>query len=308
MALSVHPIFLPLLASTLAAGGTGPGPVQGDTLSRVRLPPGHVATVLCTGINGADGLALSSEGELYAAAETEGALYRIDLSGSAETVVRDLDHPEGVAVDTTTGTVYVTEDTEHGRLLALRSDGNVTVIGDSLQYPEGVAVSGNGSVFVTESSAETGRLPPFLTGVRRLGENGSSVVYSSLYLWSFSDLLADSAGTLYLCNETSGILFVTGSVIRVNPSTGEGEVFAAGLSRCEGICSTPGSFFPLYVAEEDLGEGRGRISAVHRDGSVSVVAEGFYNVEDVAVDGSGRIFVSEDTTGMIIMILPPRGP
>lgn len=306
MAFGVHPFFIPLLVSTLAAGQTVP--VHGDTLSRVRLPPGYAATVLCAGIPGADGLALSSTGELYAAAETEGAVYRIDLSGTAEVVARDLDHPEGVAVDTMSGTVYVTEDIENGRLMALHSDGDVTVSGDSLHYPEGVAVTGEGSIYVTESSAETGRLPPFLTGVRRLGENGSSRVYSSLYLWSFSDLLADSAGMLYVCNETSGIFFVTGSVIRVDPSTGEGEVFATGLSSCEGICSTPGSFFPLYVAEEDLGEGRGRISAVHRDGSVSVVAEGFYNIEDVAVDGSGRIFVSEDTTGMIIMILPPRGP
>lgn len=306
MAFGVHSLFLPLLVFTLAAGETVP--VHGDTLSRVRLQPGYAATVLCTGISGADGLALSHEGELFAAAEAEGAVYRIDLSGTAEVMARDLDHPEGLAVDTISGTVYATEDIEHGRLLALHYDGSVTVIGDGLQYPEGVAVSGDGTIYVTESSAETGALPPFLTGVRRLGENGSSEVYSSLYLWSFSDLLADSAGMLYVCNETSGILFVTGSVIRVDPSTGEGEVFATGLTRCEGICSTPGSFFPLYVAEEDLGEGRGRISAVHRDGSVSVVAEGFYNVEDVAVDGSGRIFVSEDTTGMIIMILPPRAP
>lgn len=299
MALGVYPLFLTLLVSV---------PVHGDTLSRILLPQGYTATVLCTGIPGADGLALSPEGELYAASETGGAVYRIDLSGTAEVVARDLDHPEGVAVDSISGTVYVTEDTEHGRVLALHSDGRVAVIGDSLQYSEGVAVIGDGSICVTESGAETGRLPPFLTGVRRLGENGSSAVYSSLYIWSFSDLLADTAGMLYVCNETSGILFVTGSVIRVDPVTGEGEVFATGLSRCEGICSTPGSFFPLYVAEEDSGEGRGRISAVHRDGSVSVVAEGFYNVEDVAADGSGRIFVSEDTTGMIIMILPPRGP
>ena len=41
---------------------------------------------------------------------------------------------------------------------------------------------------------------------------------------------------------------------------------------------------------------------VYSDGSVITFAEGFYNIEDVVMDTEGGIYVSEDTTGMIILI------
>ncbi|MBN2588022.1 MAG: hypothetical protein JXA64_11340 [Candidatus Fermentibacteraceae bacterium] len=296
----------PLLALFLSlAPDVGSVPYEAaDTLQRIDSPLGYTAAVLCTGITGADGLALSPSGVLYAVSESCGEVYRIDPPCSPVTVMQGLDHPEGVAVDGS-GVVYICEDTGMGRALALHPDGTVETISDSLQFPEGIAVSSGGDVFVSESSVETGGFPPFLTGVRRLCANGSEVVQSSLYLWSMSDIAVDGAGMVYACNELSGYAFIRESVIILAPDTGEWTVFARGLHSCEGICSTPGSFFPLYVAEEDTGGGRGRVSILYEDGGSAVVADGFQNIEDVAVDGSGRIFVSEDTTGMIILLYPP---
>lgn len=273
----------------------------GDSLARITLPDGYTATVFATGINGVDGLAFSSRGYLYAVSEGDGAVYRIDKSGSAIILAEGLVNPEGIAVDSSES-IYVTEDIEYGRLIAIEPSGNVEVLADSLQYPEGVAWICDGSLAVTESSLEAISLPPVLTGVLRVDTSGSSPLFSSLYLWSFSDLIADNGGMLYVCNELSGYGFIQTSLLRIDPLSGEWEVFCRGLRACEGICSSGEGFFPLYVVEEDMGAGSGRLSIVDENGTATVFAQGFNNIEDVAVDPSGGIYISEDTTGMIILI------
>ncbi|MEN8208413.1 MAG: hypothetical protein ABFR50_04090 [Candidatus Fermentibacteria bacterium] len=295
-------LFFTFLTVAASLSGSTPGePAHGDTLSRIVLPEGFRATVFSTGISGVDGLVFSSSGCLYAAAEANGAVYRIDESGNAIMITDTLNNPEGLAADDA-GLIYVTEDVEYGRLIAIMPSGGLETLYDSLQYSEGVAFIGEGDLAVTESSLEASIIPPLLTGVRRIDMNGSNPFYSSLYIWSCSDLIADSSGTLYVCNELSGYGFIQASLFRIDPESGNWDVFCSGLHSCEGICSSIDGFFPLYVAEEDTGTGSGRLSLVDSDGSVTPFAEGFYNIEDVAVDAEGGIYVSEDTTGMIILI------
>lgn len=291
--------FLTVIASV--SSSTLDEPCHGDTLSRIVLPQGFVATVFSTGISGVDGLVFSSSGSLYAASEGSGAVYRIDELGNAIVVADSLNHPEGLAADGA-GMIYVTEDVQYGRLIAIKPSGDLEILCDSLQYPEGVALIEDGIFAVTESSLEASIIPPVLTGVRRIDMNGSCPLSSSLYLWSCSDLITDSSGVIYACNELSGYGFIQASLFRIDPSSGDWEVFCTGLRSCEGICSSVDGFFPLYIAEEDTGTGSGRLSLVDSDGSVTSFAEGFYNIEDVAVGTEGGIYVSEDTTGMIILI------
>lgn len=276
-------------------------PSYGDTLSRITLPDRYTATVFSIGINGVDGLVYSSRGYLYAASEGDGAVYRIDKSGNAILLAEGLANPEGIAVDSSES-IYVTEDIEYGRLIKIDPSGNMEILADNLRYPEGVACMEDGIFAVTESNLESISLPPVLTGVLRVDISGSSTLFSSLYLWSCSDLIAESSGMLYVCNELSGYGFIQASLLRIDPLSGEWEVFCSGLHTCEGICCSTDGFFPLYVAEEDMGTGSGRLSLVDADGTATVFAQGFYNIEDVAVDPSGGIYVSEDTTGMIILI------
>jgi sugar lactone lactonase YvrE len=276
-------------------------PNYGDTLSRIILPDGYTATVFSTGISGVDGLVYSTRGYLYAASEGDGAVYRIDKSGNAVILAEGLVNPEGIAVDNSES-IYVTEDVEYGRLIKIEPSGDMKVLADSLQYPEGVACMEDGILAVTESSLEAISLPPVLTGVLRVDVSGSSPLFSSLYLWSCSDLIVDSSGILYVCNELSGYGFIQASLLRIDPLSGEWEIFCSGLHTCEGICCSSEGFFPLYVAEEDVGTGSGRISLVDENGTATVFAQGFHNIEDVTVDPSGGIYVSEDTTGMIILI------
>lgn len=295
-------LFLTFMAITASVpGGTPDEPVHGDVLSRITLPEGFSATVFSTGISGVDGLVFSSSGCLYAAAEGTGAVYRIDQHGNATIVAENLNHPEGLAADSA-GVIYVTEDVEYGRLIAIKPSGELEILCDSLQYPEGVALIEEGIFAVTESSLEASIIPPILTGVRRIDMSGSYPLSSSLYLWSCSDIIADTSGVVYVCNELSGFGFIQASLFRIDPDSGEWDVFCSGLCSPEGICSSIDGYFPLYIAEEDTGTGSGRLSMVDEDGTVTSFAEGFYNIEDVAVDTEGGIYVSEDTTGMIILI------
>ena len=273
----------------------------GDPLDRIILPDGFVAEVFCTGIEGADGLAFDGSGILFAAAETRGTVFMIRPDGTMEPILEDLRNPEGLAVDSA-GNVWVCEDVFGGRLMHAGSNGTMTVVADSLQYPEGVALTADGDLLVTESSLEDFTFPPVYSRVSRITDSGKELLYSSLYLWSFSDIAVDDSGNVYVCNELSGYPLVEASVVRFDISTGEWNVFCRGLRACEGICFQSDGSFPLLVAEEDTGEGSGRISAVSQDGTHSVLASGFYNIEDVAVGPSGELYVSEDTTGMIILI------
>ncbi len=280
-------------------GGASPAP--GDTLERIQGPPGWTATVLCTGVRGADGMSMSPSGNLFVLSETDGSLCMVDSAGTVFTVAGGMDHPEGIAVDEC-GNIYVTEDALNGRAIRISTDGEWLVLADSLLFPEGIALDESGRTLVTYSSAETGALPPFSTGVLEVDGGKRRTIFSNLYLWSLSELILSPDGHVYACNETSGFPLVNESVIRIDTSGGSWDVLARGLHSCEGICSTPDSFWPLYIAEEDTGCGCGRVSTVDSTGHTSTFATGFLNIEDVVVDTSGSLYVSEDTSGMVILL------
>jgi len=296
-----------IICAVPGAGSTGELPPLHSSIlpeaEGVVVPEGWTAVVLCAGIPGADGLAMSSSGELFVASETTGRILKVIGPDSLDILVEGLDHPEGIAAGPD-GCLFVVEDAASGRLLSIDPTGNILVIAEGLANPEGVAVSAAGVPFVTQSSAEGAPFPPILTSLSSGDSDGLTVISSSLYLWSFSGVAVDSSGTVFVCNESAGMPFVDASVIRIDPSVGALRVFCRGLRSCEGLCFSPGGRFPMYVAEEDLGDGSGRVSVVDREGRTAVFASGFGNIEDVLVDCHGRIFVSEDTGRRIIRIQP----
>jgi sugar lactone lactonase YvrE len=307
--LPMSPLITVLIAATVL-GADSPGepapwlPRLLPEAEGVMVPERWIARVLCTGIPGADGLAVSPDGELYIASETTGRVLRVGGPDSLDAAVEGLDHPEGIAFGRD-GCLLVVEDAASGRLLSIDpSCGSVRVLAEGLVNPEGVTISAEGVPLVTQSSAEGSPFPPLLTSLSSVGGDSLTVIASALYLWSFTGVAVDSSGAVFVCNETAGMPFISESVIRIDPSDGSLRVFCSGLRSCEGLCFSPGGRFPLYVAEEDTGDGSGRVSVVDRQGRTSVFASGFGNIEDVLVDSSGRIFVSDDTGGKIILIEP----
>ncbi|MBN2542461.1 T9SS type A sorting domain-containing protein [bacterium] len=274
----------------------------GDSLPRVILPDGYAAFVHATGLSSPDGLALSPGGVLYVAEESAGRVSAVAEDGTVTPFATGITSPEGIAFDTD-GNLYVVEDAENGRVLCFDTLGAQTVIATNRDAPEGVTVEADGSVLITESNVQFVS-SPFLyeTHVTRIPSGGApSNLNTGLLLWSYSGITTDATGTVYVCNEASGT-GTTNSVFSIDPSSGTRTLFCSGLIACEGLRFSPGGAFPLYVAEEDLGDADGRLSSVNSSGTASTFATGLYRIEDVLVDPEGRIFITEDATGMIIRI------
>jgi hypothetical protein len=103
----------------------------------------------------------------------------------------------------------------------------------------------------------------------------------------------------------------TDSIFRVNlaapPPTAEAFVDDR-LRALEGLVFRAGDNFPLYVAEESIGGGEGRLSRVNAAGNPTDFCTGFEELEDVTVDQEGDIYVAEDPTGLIIRISNKAAP
>lgn len=277
-----------------------------DGLSSLQLPEGYRADVYWTGLNGPDGLAFSAEGSLLVCEEGAGRVLLID-SGESRVVAEGLRRPEGVCADES-GNVYVVEDVGDGRLLRVSESGELSVLADGLSAPEGVALSSDGTVYVTQSTVQLSSLPlGYRTWVTALPPEGpADTLALERYFRSYSGLAVGPDGMLYVCNEASGMSTWT-AVVSIDPSTGASEDFCRGPIFCEGLCFQSDGGFPMFLVEEDLGGGSGRLSMVKEDGSFRPFASGFGTLEDVVVDGEGRIFVTQDSDGTVLVLYQEKG-
>jgi glucose/arabinose dehydrogenase len=293
---------------------------------------GYTASIYAEGLSSPDGLAFSPSGVLHVAEEAAGRVSQIGPSGLVTPLMTGLQYPEGIAFDDA-GNLYVVEDVQAGRLIRRTPGGAVATLADGLEAPEGVVWTSDNSLYVTESNIEFENAPGDLRTrvacvapsgeVTRILTSTPIIAGTNVRFWSYAGLATGPDGQLYVTNEISGreitrtvvvipgvlsvtfALSTTDSVFAVEPASGERTLFASGLVAPEGPRFADGGGFPLYVAEEDLGGGAGRLSRVAPDGSHTPLCTGFANVEDVAVDEQGALYVSEDTTGLIIRIQPP---
>jgi alkaline phosphatase len=276
----------------------------GDPLPRVQCPPGYGVTVYAEGLASPDGLAFSPDGILYVAEETAGRVSRVESYGRVTPILNGLTDPEGIAFDNT-GNLYVVEDTAAGRVIKMTPPGVTTTLATGRDAPEGVTWTPGGGVYITESNVQfAASLFDYRTHVSAVSATGDVTrVLTNTLLWSYAGIAAGPGGALYVTNEASG----TGSddsVFAVHPATGARALFATGLLAPEGLRFSADGDFPLYVAEENIGDDAGRLSRVEADGSHSPLCSGFFSIEDVALDQAGRLYVSEDGSGTVIRITP----
>jgi sugar lactone lactonase YvrE len=295
----------------------------GAPLPRVQCASGYSATIYAQGLSSPDGLAFSPAGVLHVAEETAGRVSQIGPGGNLTPVITGLTSPEGIAFDDA-GNLYAVEDTQAGRLIKRASTGVTTTLATDLDAPEGVVWAAD-TFYVTESNIESASLLDFRTRVAAISSSGlvtrivtnTPIIHGShMTFWSYAGLTLGPDGLLYVTNEISGeeiqtvvvpdvltfTLFTTDSVFTVDPATGARTLFAGNLVSPEGLCFSTGGEFPLYVVEEEVGGGNGRLSRVASDGSHTPLCTGFFSIEDVAIDRKGWLYVSEDTTGLVILI------
>lgn len=315
------------LASTATTSVTLTTSAVGDPLPRIRCAQGYTATVYAEGLLSPDGLAFSPAGVLHVAEETAGRVSKVGPTGSITPVITGLTNPEGIVFDDT-GNLYVVEDTQAGRLIKRASSGLTTTLATDLDAPEGVVWTSDNTLYVTESNIEFFTNPYDLRTrlaavsssgvVTRIITHTPTISGTDVTFWSYAGLTVGPDGLLYVTNEISGkeiqavvipgvltfILFTTDSIFTVDPATGTWTLFASNLVSPEGLSFSASGEFPLYVAEEDTGSGAGRLSRVAPDGTHTPLCTGFFSIEDVAVDQKGWLYVSEDTSGLVILVKP----
>jgi len=295
----------------------------GDPLPRIQCTQGYTASVYAEGLSSPDGLALSPAGVLHVAEETAGRVSQIGPAGSMTPVITGLASPEGIAFDDAAN-LYVVEDMQAGRLVKRAPNGVTTTLATDLEAPEGVVWASEDRLYVTESNIQFVTNPLNLRtriavvsssgAVTRVITHTPAVSGFNVTFWSYAGLSIGPDGLLYVTNELSGkaltrtvgpltfTLYTTDSIFSVNPAAGARTLFARNLVAPEGLRYSTRGEFPLYVAEEDIGAGAGRLSRVESGGSHTPLCTGFFRIEDVAVDRQGNLYVSEDTSGLVIRI------
>jgi sugar lactone lactonase YvrE len=283
-------------------GSTTPAPnTAGDPIPRIQCPTGYTATLYAEGLSSPDGLAFGPTAELYVAEERRGRVSRIESDGTVTPVLSDLDHPEGIAFDDT-GNLYVVEDVEGGRLVKMAPDGMTTTLAAGLDAPEGVVWASDGTLFVTESNVQFMDSPFDLrTHITAISPDGEAAPLATTAFRSYAGITIGADGLLYVTNEASGTT-PDHSIFTVDPATGMQKGLARDLTSPEGLRFTANGQFPLYVAEEDTGASTGRLTQIKADGSHTPFCTGFLKIEDVILDAKGRLYVSEDESGTIIVI------
>jgi alkaline phosphatase len=254
---------------------------------------------------------------LYVAEETAGEVSRIEANGAATPVASGLASPEGIAFDDA-GNLYVVEDVQAGRLLKIAPGGATTTLASGFDAPEGVVWTPGGSLYVTESNVQFGTFPPDLpqTRITAVSPTGvkTPVLTHTPSTWSYAGITLGTDGLLYVTNDASAMTNpgTHDGVFSVNPVTQERKLLALNLRAPEGLRFGAGGGFPLYVAQEDTWDEppangdnyKGVVSRVEANGSQMPFCTGFQSVEDVIQDGQGRIYVSEDSSGLVIAIEP----
>ncbi len=312
-----------LLALSLVAAGLSPAvatavdrsPVGAsraslalDLLPRVECPTGYTASVYAEGLSSPDGLAFGPDGALYVAEEGAGQVSRIGEDGTVMPWIGGLNKPEGITFDDA-GNLYVVEDRKGGRLVQVAPNGAFSALATDLNAPEGVTLGLDGSLYITESNIQFASDPfDFQTKVVAVSAEGiTQSVRTDVVYWSYSGITFGPGGRLYVANEVSGAANHE-SIFTVDPVTGERNLFVSNLITPEGLRFSASGGFPLYVAQEDTGDDAGMVSRVEANGTHTPLCTGFEDIEDVIQDADGRLYVSEDSTGLIIVIEPDLPP
>lgn len=329
LVLTISLLGLVLVLGMMKGEGNGVAAAMppGDPLPRIACTSNYTATIYAEGLSSPDGLALASDGHLYVAEETSGEISQIGANGLITPLISGLNKPEGLTLDSN-GNLYVVEDANGGRLLQRQPNGTLITITTGLVGAENVAWSATGTpLHVTESNVEFISDPQdakaWVTSVQlngtkdRLITATPQLTFPNLVSFiSYAGITWGPNGLLYLSNEAAGveisqppfILTTTDSILTLNPNTIAQTVFVEGLTSPEGIRFAPDGNFPLYVAEEDLGNGDGWVSVVASNGAVTAFCSGFLTIEDIQPAPDGSFFVSEDTSGYIVLLSPPPAP
>ncbi|HUJ72995.1 MAG TPA: SBBP repeat-containing protein [Verrucomicrobiae bacterium] len=215
---------------------------------------GQQSVFVNSGLDGPDGLAFDSSGNLYVAnwgystfdIFSGGSIDKIDSSGHLTVFASGLAIPDGLAFDSS-GNLYAAMNTT-GTIMKYDPSGNGTVFASGLSFPYKMAFDNNGNLYVVDAGDNSivkfdpdGNESVFASGITyprgvALDSNGNVYVSdNNRHIWKFdpsgqgSLFATDLYAPMGLAFDSSGNLFLASSgdntIVKFDPS-GQQSVFA----------------------------------------------------------------------------------
>jgi uncharacterized protein (TIGR03437 family) len=247
--------------------------------------PAPAATLVSSGLNAPQGVAVDGFGNVYIADTGNNAIKQWSaLTQQVSTLVSGLNAPAGVAVDRS-GNVYIADTNNHAVKEWSASTHQVTtLVSSGLGLPEGVAVDGFGNVYIADTANNA--IKEWSASTQQL----TTLVSSRLM--SPKGVAVDASGNVYIADTGNW------AIEEWNTSAQQLSVVVPdGLNWPEGA-AVDGSG-NIYVADTDD-------NAIKRwqplTQNLPTLALGLSFPEGVAVDGSGNIYFADTCNNAIKQI------
>jgi DNA-binding beta-propeller fold protein YncE len=263
--------------------------IAGQTLTVTQagstyVPSGPVTTLLSSGLNGPEAVAVDNAGNVYIVDTLNAAIKKWTVASNTVTtlVSSGLYAPAGVAVDAV-GNVYIADTGNNAIKKWIAASSNVvTLISSGLNEPYGVAVDGAGNVFIADT--RNGQIKEWMPD----SSNLVTLVSSGLN-WPFG-VAVDAAGNVYIADTyNNAVKEWTAATLSVS------TLVSSGLNQ------------PMKVAVD----GAGNVyiadtfnNAVQEwtpanNSVTTLVSSALLNPWGLAADGAGNVYIADTGNGAI---------
>ena len=270
-------------------------------------------------------VAVDAGGNLLVTDYSNGAVRKVDPSGTISTLASGIIGPSGIAVGPD-GTVYVSSRAQagHSSVVKVGSTGGTTPIAGGLNNPEGLAVDAAGNVYVADTNqARVFRIDPAGTMTTFAGNgqfvfSGDGGPATAASLNEPHGLAIDGVGNVYISD------YGHQRVRRVDPTGTISTVAGNGTTGFggDGGPATAASLnSPLFVAVDSAGRlyiadsENSRVRRVNGNGVITtVVGAGTYGhsgdggaaidakfafIDGIAFDASDNLFLADSNNGCV---------
>lgn len=245
-----------------------------------------------------ESVAVAQDGKVYVSEIGEfdkagdGQISVVGADGTPSVFAKDMDDPKGI--DFHGDTLFVADNK---RVLKVNPDGKWEIFAAAEAFPvtpqflNDIAVDNSGNVYVSDSGDLKGKGG----AIYRIDNQGkvSTVVDSKNPLvLGPNGLLVTSQGELLTVD------FVSGTLYRVDPNSGELTKIAEGLGAADGLVQASDGTY--YVSDWE----GGKVFSVSQDGQVKLLKDGYAAAADIALSADGKEILVPEMKGGQLARLP----
>ena len=266
------------LNGTVNPNGTATAPAFQYSTSPQFTPT--VQTVVGSGFNHPNGVAVDAAGDVFVADTLNNAVKEVLPDGTIKTIGSGFNSPYGVAVDGS-GDVFVA-DTGNNAVKEVLPNGTINTIGSGFSSPFDVAVDAAGDVFVSDTGHNA---------VKEVLPNGTILTIGSGFS-SPRGVAVDAAGDVFVADTGNN------AVKEVLPN-GTINTIGSGFNSPYGVSVDAAG--DVFVADTiNLA-----VKEVLPGGTILTLGSGFNNPTAVVSDGAGDLFIADSGNSRVVKLAPP---